>query len=217
MVFPPVSITTSYKADGTTRTSYDSLTKDELLTGKEKTITLNGTITIAYTVYDNNGNSSTAEYVIKAGDVTDPSVTVEDNFVESTYALSDFKDNIFKVDLSKLTYKDNVTSADELDLSFKLINNDTEEEIDALTTTENEVSYEITTVGNYTFSVTVTDETGNFTTREFKFEVTESDVDSTLAYKVIGTVLIVISVLVLAGVIIYFIVSKVKLDKELKK
>lgn len=83
--------------------------------------------------------------------------------------------------------------------------------------TDNEASYEITTVGNYTFSVTVSDETGNFTTREFTFEVTESDVDSTLAYKVIGTVLIVISVLVLAGVIIYFIVSKVKLDKELKK
>ena len=212
-----VSITTSYKADGTTRTSYDSLTKDELLTGKEKTITLNGTITIAYTVYDNNGNSSTAEYVIKAGDVTDPSITIEDDFVETTYALSDFQDNIFKVDLSKLSYKDNVTSTDNLDLSFKLVNNDTEEEMDALATTDNEVSYEITTVGNYTFSVTVTDETGNFTTREFKFEVTESDVDSTLAYKVIGTVLIVISVLVLAGVIIYFIVSKVKLDKELKK
>ena len=212
-----VSITTSYKADGTTRTSYDSLTKEELLKGKEKTITLNGTITISYTVYDNNGNSSTAEYVIKAGDVTDPSVTVEDDFVETTYALSDFQDNIFKVDLRKLTYKDNITSAENLDLSFKLVNNDTEEEIDALAITDNEVSYEITTVGSYTFTVTVTDESGNFTPREFKFEVTEEEPDATFVYKVIGTVLIVISVLVLAGVIIYFIVAKVKLDKELKK
>ena len=89
--------------------------------------------------------------------------------------------------------------------------------IEMYSQTETEIAYEITAVGTYTFTVTVTDEQGNFTPREFTFEVTNEASDPTLTRQIIGTVLIVISVLVLAGVIIYFVVSKVKLDKELKK
>ena len=218
-----ISVTTSYKSEGETHTSYDSLEGDELLNGKTKTITRNGTITINYTVYDNNGNSSTKEVVIKAGDVTDPRITIvnidEEDYIKDTYSLSDFQDNLFKVDLTKLSFSDDSTDdSSRLTVSYSFSNDETsDEEIEAEYQTAEEIAYEITETGTYTFTVTVTDESGNFTPREFTFTVTDEEVDPTLTYQIIGTVLIVISVLVLAGVIIYFVVSKVKLDKELKK
>ncbi len=218
-----ISVTTSYKSEGETHTSYDSLEGDELLNGKTKTITRNGTITINYTVYDNNGNSSTKEVVIKAGDVTDPRITIvnidEEDYIKDTYSLSDFKDNLFKVDLTKLSFSDDSTDdSSRLTVSYSFSNDETtDEDIEAEYQTDEEIAYEITETGTYTFTVTVTDESGNFTPREFTFTVTDEEVDPTLTYQIIGTVLIVISVLVLAGVIIYFVVSKVKLDKELKK
>ncbi len=218
-----ISVTTSYKSEGETHTSYDSLEGDELLNGKTKTITRNGTITINYTVYDNNGNSSTKEVVIKAGDVTDPRITIvnidEEDYIKDTYSLSDFQDNLFKVDLTKLSFSDDSTDdSSRLTVSYSFSNDETtDEDIEAEYQTDEEIAYEITETGTYTFTVTVTDESGNFTPREFTFTVTDEEVDPTLTYQIIGTVLIVISVLVLAGVIIYFVVSKVKLDKELKK
>ena len=67
-------------------------------------------------------------------------------------------------------------------------------------------------------TIEVEDGVGHVTVNdECKFTVSSKTKSTTETYKVVGTVLIVISVLVLAGVIIYFIVSKVKLDKELKK
>ncbi len=218
-----ISVTTSYKSEGETHTSYDSLEGDELLNGKTKTITRNGEITINYTVYDNNGNSSTKEIVIKAGDVTDPRITIvnidEEDYIKDTYSLSDFQDNLFKVDLTKLSFSDDSTDdPSRLTVSYSFSNDETtDEDIEAEYQTDEEIAYEITETGTYTFTVTVTDESGNFTPREFTFTVTDEEVDPTLTYQIIGTVLIVISVLVLAGVIIYFVVSKVKLDKELKK
>jgi len=73
-------------------------------------------------------------------------------------------------------------------------------------------------VGSYKLEVNVKDNVGNSAkTESFTFEVTAKSTDNTMTYKVVGTVLIVVSVVILAGVIVYFIVSKVKLDKELKK
>ena len=110
------------------------------------------------------------------------------------------------------------TEEQDLTVSYSFSNDATsDEDIEPEYETDTEIAYEITETGTYTFTVTVTDESGNFTPREFTFEVTDEEVDPTLTYQIIGTVLIVISVLVLAGVIIYFVVSKVKLDKELKK
>ena len=221
-----VTITTTYKVDGSTRTSVDTLTNAEKIEGTTINVTQNGTVTIAYTVYDNNGNSTKAEYVIRAGDNTNPIIRVntvdETDFIGTTYSLSDFQEyedgRLFTVDLTQLTFTDDKTADADLTVTYEFVNDDTSDEpIEAEVENENQVAYKITEVGNYTFTVTVTDEAGNAATREFSFEVTEETYDPTITYRVIGTVLIVISVLLLAGVIIYFIVSKVKLDKELKK
>ena len=215
-----MTITRTYKVDGSTRTSVDSLT--DKINGEDFYISQNGTVTIAYTVYDNNGNSSTAEYVIRAGDNTNPIIRVntvdESDFIATTYSLSDFQDGLFTVDLTKLTFSDDKTAEADLVVTYEFVNDDTDDEpIEAEIENENQLAYKIESVGNYTLTVTVTDEAGNSISRDFSFEVTEATSDATLTYRVIGTVLIVISVLLLAGVIIYFVVSKVKLDKELKK
>ena len=220
-----VEIRTSYKADGTTLTSYDSLSQDELLTGKDKTITLNGTITITYEVYDLAGNSTSVDYVISAGDVTDPEIGLdegvsEEDFIKSTYTMSEIQDNdnVFTIDISKLNITDNISTPENIDVTYELVNNDTGKEIEYDELIEGEqISYIIEEVGSYTFTVVATDENGRFSEREFSFTVEEGEYDASLVYQIIGTVLIVISVLLLAGVIIYFVVSKVKLDKELKK
>ena len=65
--------------------------------------------------------------------------------------------------------------------------------------------------------ITVEDAAGNTATKDFTITVAEESKDATSVYKFVGTILIVFSVLVLVGVVVYFVVSKVKLDKELKK
>ena len=221
-----ITVTTEYQENGQTYNPSQTLSETEVLNGKVMTLTRNGTITIRYTVYDNNGNSSSQEVVIRAGDVTKPSVNVvgidEEDFIKSSYALSDFEDGLFTINLEYLDFEDPGTDKNDLKVEYSLVNKDTTDEEEGTITPETEVegksiTYRITETGTYTFTVTVTDPSGNFYPREFEFTVTDEAPDATMVYQIVGTVLIVISVLVLAGVIIYFVVSKVKLDKELKK
>ena len=177
-----VTITRTYKVDGSTRTSVDSLT--DKINGEDFYISQNGTVTIAYTVYDNNGNSSTAEYVIRAGDNTNPIIRVntvdESDFIATTYSLSDFQDGLFVVDLTKLSFSDDRTPNSELIIEYELINDDIDESINIETKNDSHLAYKITEVGNYIFSVTVTDEVGNSVTKKFNFEVTGYEIGDLL-------------------------------------
>ncbi len=179
---------------------------------------LDGTYTITYEVFDNNGRSSTATYKISVGDNEDPKVTFPEDFVKTSYSL---KDKLV-IDLapSKVVVSDNKPMPSDSKPKIKLVNTSKNNE---------EVKYEIDGTkyifdsfeeygeGTYKLTVEVEDAVGRVTTEEFTFDVSTKTKDSKETYKVVGTILIVISVLVLAGVIVYFIVSKVKLDKELKK
>lgn len=226
-----VQVRTEYRTDDGTQTStYDNLdTVADKMNGKEITVRHNGTVYITYTVYDNNGNYTESETIsIQAGDTTPPTIEIqgnEDDFINVSegYTLSDFTDGLFRVDISKVIV-DNGNGSDEgVIVTYELRNNGTTSGdnnngvIDPISENDNELVYEITEVGEYTFTITVQDENNNFDTRDFTFTVSEQEVDPAFVYEVVGIVLIVISVLVLVGVIVYFVVSKVKLDKELKK
>ena len=137
---------------------------------------------------------------------------------------------MFRIDLTKIRI-DNGNGAktpaeiedENVIVKYELVNNgttsgdDNDGVIDLVSESENELVYEITEVGEYTFTITVQDEHNNVETREFTFSVHEEETDPNAVYQIVGIILIVISVLVLVGVIVYFVVSKVKLDKELKK
>ncbi len=235
-----VQVRIEYRTDEGTQTStYESLdTVEEKMNGKEITVRRNGTIYITYTVVDNAGNKTEGkEITIKAGDTTAPTIEIEgeeDDFINVSegYTLSSIQknDNLFRIDLTKIRI-DNGNGAktpaeiedENVIVKYELVNNgttsgdDNDGVIDLVSESENELVYEITEVGEYTFTITVQDEHNNVETREFTFSIHEEETDPNAVYQIVGIILIVISVLVLVGVIVYFVVSKVKLDKELKK
>lgn len=175
---------------------------------------MDGTYKVTYTVYDNQGNYSTKEYTIAVGDNIAPTMTVSKDFIKETYEIG----SELKIDLSAVVVKDNNTLPENTVPTITLKNTSTGEEIKLKDSSEGLSKYfDLNTAGSYTLTMTVEDAVGNTATKEFNFEVAAKTQDTTTIYKAVGTVLIVVSVLVLAGVIVYFVVSKVKLDKELKK
>ena len=88
--------------------------------------------------------------------------------------------------------------------------------------------FEFTTAGTYTVNFTATDSVGNSYTLAKTFKVSAVESSSSESSKVLGIVLIVVSIVVLAGVIIYFVrgtkflpkrkkVKKEKVQKEESK
>ncbi len=169
-----VVITTTYKYNGNTTSNTERLSGDDKIDGTTIYVTRNGTVTITYTVYDNNGNSSTATYTIRSGDSTDPIITADEDFLESSYTLTELQKNNyqFEVDTSKLTFTDDMSDAVDMIVTYVLENNDTGEEIELTDQDEYILIYTIDEVGSYTLTVTVTDEADNTTSETFDFEVT---------------------------------------------
>ncbi len=189
----------------------------------------NGTYTITYTVYDKVGNYSTKTYTIGVGDSTSPTLTFDADFIESSYEIGSSALEPLHIDLSLVTVYDNGKELQDGETTIALseystskytvtLTNSSGDEIEADdSSTETDLYYYIDTVDTYTLTITVEDAVGWSTTETKTFEVTSATQETSKVYQIIGTILIVISVVVLIAVIVYFIVSKVKLDKELKK
>lgn len=169
-----VSVTTTYKSEGQTHTSYDSLEADELLYGKEKTITRSGTITISYTVYDNNGNSTTKDYVIKAGDVVLPTLTFDADFLKDSYKY----DEALVINPTTIHFSDDSTPSENIKLNISLVKDSVEDTEIAYTMVDGSYLFpKFTEIGTYTLTISVTDSVGNFTTRTFIINVEKANYD----------------------------------------
>ena len=195
---------------------------------------IDGTYTITYTIYDENGNYSTNSYDVAVGDNEAPVVTDTIN-IKTSYKKSD----AFVVDLDDISASDiNLakdandnelwkTSTEDRDiekgiinkyLKITLSNSSTGDSVKIADITGNKITFEkFENVGSYTLTIEVEDMVGWKGTKTESIEVSETSSNAISTYKVVGTILIVVSVMILAGVIVYFVVSKVKLDKELKK
>ena len=187
----------------------------------------NGTYTIRYSVQavdylgQKVGDPKTLEYSITNGDVTAPEITLEDDFISSTYNLGD----TLRINMAGMTVTDNITKDEALlksTITIELENTDTDETWDL----ENEGNAEageyifthtLESAGDYTMTITITDVAGNKATRTVSFTVSTESSDPVNVTEVLGGILIAVSVVALAGVVIYFIVSKVKLDKKEKR
>ena len=187
----------------------------------------NGTYTIRYSIQavdyldQKVGDPKTLEYSITNGDVTAPEITLEDDFISSTYNLGD----TLRINMAGMTVTDNITKDEALlksTITIELENTDTDETWDL----ENEGNAEageyifthtLKSAGDYTMTITITDVAGNKATRTVSFTVSTESSDPVNVTEVLGGVLIAVSVVALAGVVIYFIVSKVKLDKKEKR
>ena len=189
---------------------------------------IDGTYTVTYTVYDENGNYTTQAYDIAVGDNEAPVVT-DTIEIKSSYKKTD----ALVVDLDDISaYDTNLsdawkTSTEDRDLEkgivnkylkITLTNSSTGDNVKIADITGNKITFEkYENVGSYTLTIEVEDMVGWKGTKTESIEVSENASNAVSTYKVVGTILIVVSVMILAGVIVYFVVSKVKLDKELKK
>lgn len=188
-----------------------------------------GTYTIRYHVVDHSGNYDEVSKTVRYGDTEAPKLEIEDGFLNKKADEYKLNDKLI-LNVGKLTMSDNVTT-ERNDLlktiSVKVVNVDTDTEIknngevkvdDA--NPENWVfnfDYSLKTAGEYRVTVSIKDATGWTTEKSVTFKVATGKTNATNTYQVVGTVLIVVAVLILVGVVGYFIYSKVKLDKESKK
>lgn len=181
--------------------------------------------TITYTVYDksSNANSVTETHTIKVGDLVAPVMKISDDVlkVDNKVVTTKVKiDSVLSIDMSQIKeITDNKTEGlTNEDVKVVVKNTNTGLEVENIHKNDNNGEYEfnITSAGEYEVTFTVEDEAGNKKVITRTFNVDEASTSSVDATGVIGIVLIVVSVLVLGGVIVYFIVSKKKIDKMYK-
>ncbi|MBE6804788.1 MAG: hypothetical protein E7379_02855 [Clostridiales bacterium] len=183
-----------------------------------------GKYTISYNVSAMVGEGDTYSVSLSAGDTIAPELEIGSDIVKTNYKVGDPLHIAFSnttVDESILSVTDKVTKVDAL-LSSLVVKIKYEDE--AYKTLDNEAteegyydySHELKQKGVYTLSFTVTDAAGNTTTKTTKFEVGADEASSVDAGDVFGGIAIGLSVAFLAGVVVYFVVNKKKLDKKEK-
>ena len=179
-----------------------------------------GTYTIKYTVVDTVGNTATKSFAVKVGDTEKPTLELD-----SSIDFSDRKTgSILVIDPAKITVKDNVdTGIDPFDdLKIVVKNTTTGEEISNKFTNSTSVEgyeYNLSEVGTYQVTFTLTDDAGNVTTLVKEFAVTAEGADKEFPTEVLGIILLVLAILILGGVVAYFIITrkKVKSPEQIKK
>ncbi len=184
------------------------------------TFSRDGVYTIKYTVCDTVGNSSTKQFEIKVGDTVKPILEIDSSV--------DFSDRgvgtKLVIDPSKITVSDGVDKDINIfdNLKVEVRNTSTNETIANKYKNETSVEgyeYEINEVGTYQVTFTLTDEAGNVTSLVKEFAVTEEGAEKEFPTEAIGIILLVLAILVLGGVVAYFVITrrKVKTPEQLKK
>lgn len=179
-----------------------------------------GTYTIKYTVVDTVGNTATKSFAVKVGDTEKPTLELD-----SSIDFSDRKTgSTLVIDPAKITVKDNVDAGINIfdDLKIVVKNTTTGEEISnkfSNTTRVEGYEYNLSEVGTYQVTFTLTDDAGNVTTLVKEFAVTAEGADKEFPTEVVGIILLVLAILILGGVVAYFIITrkKVKSPEQIKK
>lgn len=184
------------------------------------TFSRDGTYTIKYTVVDTAGNSSTKSFAIKVGDTEKPTLELDPSI-----DFSDRKTGFnLVIDPAKITVKDNVDTGINIFDNLKIVvkNKTTGDEISNKYTNASSIEgfeYDISEVGEYEVTFTLTDDAGNETKVTKGFTVTAEGADKEFPTEVVGIILLVLAVLILGGVVAYFIITrkKVKSPEQIKK
>lgn len=193
----------------------------------------NGQYTITYTLKAVDymgmsvGSTKTKTYTLSVGDVIAPELTIDNTnnqFIAARYNVGDTVD-IRIADESLVTVSDpGGSSRDELLKNLTITVRNTSTNSSAVTlSNQSDVegqyaySYTIEEEGTYQISISVRDAAGNTSqTSTFTFTVGGDSTDPVNVTEVVGKVLIGVAAVILAGVVVYFIVSKVKENKGKK-
>ncbi len=180
--------------------------------------TQRGTYTVTYSAFDKAGNKA-EDYIIKVmvGDTVLPTV----NYTGTLSANIKVGDKI-TIDDRKITITDNIEDEDLTYTSIEIVDQSgntltpVKEELgegdDAYTLRE----YTFEKAGTYTLTIRGRDTAGNDNTYTYKITVTTDATSNVFKDNVGGVVVIVISLLILAGVIIYFAKTKKKVTSPKK-
>ena len=148
----------------------------------------------------------------------EPELEIADNLLGESYTVGQSLTlNLADIEISDLVTTDRETLLKTLKVQIK--NNDLSEgykTVDPDVTGGYDYTLPLETAGTYSLKISIEDVAGNVASKELSFEVKDKDTSSTSVQEVMGGVLIGLSVALLAGVVIYFVVSKVKLDRKEK-
>lgn len=206
------------------------------------TPTSRGAYTITYSATDASGNEATSQVItVNVGDTENPQIflvsdlksALENGFVLGENASLVINNNAVvyngdNVDYNSMTsfyVKDNAGFESTTDTSIEQeivsvtvkITNSNGTEITTTSSTDNKLHYDFTTAGQYTMTLTVTDKVGNKETMTKTFTVSAKESSKSNSSAVLGTILIIVSALILAGVIIYFVRGTKMLPKNNSK
>ena len=171
-----------------------------------------GKYKVVYTAVDLADNTTTEEYVIAVGDVVAPVIELDpsNKVINKKFKIGEkltLNINGIKVTDDGEEY-DVAEEADKSDGLVTITIKSPDGNVTQLKST-NDYSYEFTTAGTYTLTYSATDEAGNdMDPVSYTFEVEGNSNKSSVTEMVLGTVLIIASLALLAGVVIYFVKTK---------
>ncbi len=175
----------------------------------------NEVYTVTYTVYDNSTarNSTVVTRTIRVGDLVEPTIILPDNYVSTTVKL----DTTLRFDTKGISVTDTNGEGQSVTIdSSKVVitiegpNGDLENvhvDDDGEVINDGIFEFDIDTAGEYTVTISVEDEAGNEGTIKRTFTVNDSTVTPLSDNEIITIVLICVAVLVLAGAVVYAIIS----------
>ena len=170
--------------------------------------TKDGTYTVTYNATLNNQTVSTS-YTIRAGKVTSPGFTAEIGYINDTLYTSDQTVEASvgdSFDFADIKVTDTSSSGYTYQKTLVNPDGDTLATITLPNRANDGSSYEFTTSGSYRVTYTVTDDIGNTSYVTYTINVTTSSSSiSSDAITTLAVVLIVVGVLLIAGVIVWFI------------
>ena len=175
--------------------------------------TVKGKYVVTYSAVDASGNKA-KDYAIEVlvGDTVLPTVSYEGE-LSANLKVGD----VIKIDEKEINITDNIMNAGYTftfssitmeDASGNAVEYETMGEDDEIR------AYTFSKAGTYTLTVSAKDEAGNSNYFQYKINVTTTSSGTNIKDNVTGVVLIVVSLLILGGVIIYFAKDKRKISPK---
>ncbi len=178
-----------------------------------------GKYTVEYSATDYAGNTITQTYTINVGDVQRPTLTIKNEPV-TTAKLKNGSYSL-KVDASS----SNITITDKVNGTDKVLDNEDYLSVTVTNSSGTTINadedtnyvFTLTEAGEYTITITASDEAGNTKIETYKLDLSAEDNGASTTTEVLGTILLVIAILVLIGVVWYFVKPAPKSKKDKKK
>lgn len=178
--------------------------------------TKEGKYSVKYSLIDANGNSEPRTFTVNVGDVIAPEIVVKDDAITAPKKASD--EAQFVIDLEKIDIiETESTLSKKTDLKISVTRNGEAVEYE-YSDDDKQVAFKADVEGTYVITFDVKDDAGNEATTITKtFTISSESVTPTNSSTIWGTILIVVSLVVLGLVVFFFVKpSKTKSNKSKK-